>query len=535
MRVSGSKFAPDLDLGNIQCDSNITMTVTSNLVKNGIRLLQHFDRQRISPAIQQRSTLQYLLRRAESTAFGQHYRFPDLLRSPDYSDAFRKTVGLYDYDSMFNDWWHRCLAGEADVTWKGHVRHFALSSGTSGAPSKYIPVTQDMRRCLKTGAFRMFACMPKYDLPADFYTKEWLMIGSTSTLQDLGHCYAGDLSGINASEPPVWIRRFYRPGTQIARIPNWDERTEVIAQNAYKWDISLIAGTPSWMQLTVEHILDHYGLDSLHQLWKNLSVVVTGGTSFEPYRKSFERLLDRPLIHQETYMASEGFIAFQDRPDGNMRLLLNNGIFFEFMPFDDAHFDESGAIRPNVEPLTIEEIQEGKDYALLLSTCSGAWRYLIGDVVRFTDKERAEIIVTGRTKHFLSICGEHLSVDNMTHAILKVEDKLNVGIPEFTVSGVQAGSHHAHRWYIGTNDPIVDKELVGRLLDEELCLLNDDYRVERSAMLQRPQVEIVPVSYFYDWHRQTGKMNGQSKTARVLKGETFEAWERFICQKRQTT
>jgi len=511
------------------------MTVTSNLVKNGIRLLQQLDRQRISPAIQQRTTLQYLLRRAEYTAFGQHYRFSDHLRSRDFANSFRKTVALHDYDSMFNEWWHRSLAGEADVSWKGHVRHFALSSGTSGAPSKYIPVTQDMRRCLKTGALRMFACMPKYELPADFYTKEWLMIGSTSTLQDLGHCYAGDLSGINASEPPMWIRRFYRPGTQIARIQNWDDRTEIIAQNANKWDISLIAGTPSWMQLTVEHILDRYGLDSLHQLWKNLSVVVTGGTSFEPYRKSFERLLDRPLIHQETYMASEGFIAFQDRPDGDMRLLLNNGIFFEFLPFDDANFDENGQMRPNAVPLNIEEVREGKDYALLLSTCSGAWRYLIGDVVKFTDTERAEIIVTGRTKHFLSICGEHLSVDNMTQAMTKVEDLLNVGIPEFTVSAVQSGSHYAHRWYIGTNDIIADKNALARLLDEQLCQVNDDYRVERSAMLQAPQVEIVPLSVFYDWQRESGKMNGQSKIARVLKGSQFEIWEAFVHQKRQVS
>ncbi len=509
------------------------MTVTSNLVKNGIKLLQHFDRQRISPAIQQRSTLLYLLRQAEFTAFGQHYRFSDMLRSSDYTHAYQKSVSLYDYDSMFNGWWHRCLAGEADVSWKGHIRYFALSSGTSGAPSKYLPVSQDMRRCMKTAALRMFACMPKYDLPPDFYTKEWLMIGSTSSLEDLGHCYAGDLSGINAKEPPVWIRRFYRPGTQISRIADWDERTKVIAQNASKWDISLVAGTPSWLQLTLEEVLAYNKMDSLHQLWKNLSVVVTGGTSFEPYRKSFERLLDRPLIHQETYMASEGFVAFQDRPDGDMRLLLNNGIFFEFVPFDDANFDEDGIMRPHVQPLTIEDIQEGKDYALLLSTCSGAWRYLIGDVVRFTDKERAEIIVTGRTKHFLSICGEHLSVDNMTHAILNVENKLNVGIPEFTVTGVQAGSHHAHRWYIGTNDVLPDTALLGRMIDEELCRLNDDYRVERSAMLQKPQIEVVPLSYFYEWQRLSGKANGQSKIARVLKGSQFEAWDKFVCGKRQ--
>ena len=341
-------------------------TVANNLVKKGITLVRQLDPLKPTSGQLQQRCLLGLLRRAGQTDFGRHYDFESAAMAADPIAAFQDRVPMHSYDRMFDQWWNRTLAGEADVSWRGKTPYFALSSGTSGAASKYIPVTADMQRSMRQAAFRMFTCLPKYNLSASFYAKEWLMIGGSASLQDLGHCYAGDLSGINARKPPVWIRRYYRPGTRIARISNWDERTDAIARMAPKWDVGVLTGIPSWVQLTLERVIEYHGLNNIHEIWPNLQVFVSGGVAFEPYRKSFEALLAHPLIYQDSYLASEGFIAFQARPDtSSMRLLLNNGIFYEFVPFNEDNFDEEGQLRPQATALTIDEVEEGVDYALL--------------------------------------------------------------------------------------------------------------------------------------------------------------------------
>ncbi|MCB0616834.1 MAG: GH3 auxin-responsive promoter family protein, partial [Phaeodactylibacter sp.] len=343
------------------------MTVANKLVKKGISLVQQLDQRRSTPVQLQQRTLQNLLKRAEKTAFGQHYNFGQISNAANLEQVFQEQVPLHDYNRMFDEWWSRTLAGEPDVTWRGSVKHFALSSGTSEATSKYIPITTDMQRSMRQAALRMFSCLPRYGLPPSFYTKEWLMIGGSASLQDFGHYQAGDLSGINASKPPVWIRRYYRPGTRIARISDWDERTEAIARMAPHWDVGVLTGLPSWVQLTLERVIEYHGLNHIHEIWPNLKIFVSGGIAFDPYRKSFEELLGQPLIYQDSYLASEGFVAFQSRPGTSaMRLQLNNNIFFEFVPFNESNFDEEGKLRPSAQALTLEDVEEGQDYALLM-------------------------------------------------------------------------------------------------------------------------------------------------------------------------
>lgn len=504
------------------------MNVAGNLVKKGIELVQQLDRQKGRPSFSQMRTLQSLLKKAEFTEFGQAYHFSDLLKSEFQVAAFQDTVPVHDYDKMFDEWWHRSLAGEANISWKGKVKYFALSSGTAGATSKYIPITQDLTRSMRQAGLRMFSCLPKYALPSDLFIKDWLMIGGSASLKNVGKAQVGDLSGINAKRPPVWLRKFYKPGRQVAKLKNWDERTEIIARNASKWDIGVIVGIPSWVQLTLERVIEYNGVDNIHQLWPNLRIFVSGGIAFEPYRKGFEKLLAHPLIYQDTYLASEGFIAFQDRPGTHaMRMVLNNGIFYEFIPFDDNNFDQNGQLVASPDVYTIDEVEENKDYALLITTCGGAWRYLIGDTVRFTNKRRCEIIISGRTKHFLSLCGEHLSVDNMNQAISNVEKEFDIDIREYVVSGVEANGHFAHRWYIGC-DQSVNQALLAKSLDEQLKKVNDDYATERTAMLQEIDLRIIPSRLFQEWQRAKGKLNGQSKIPRVMKGERFKEWENFI-------
>ncbi|MDP4711232.1 MAG: GH3 auxin-responsive promoter family protein [Saprospiraceae bacterium] len=504
------------------------MTVASKLVKNGLKLVYQLDKSHISPGDLQRQVLQQLLKKAQHTDFGTHYGFSSMLDSANFEQAFRSRVPIFDYNQIYDQWWHKTLQGASNVCWKGRVKYFALSSGTTGASSKYIPVTIDMMRAMRQVALRMFSCLPSYDLSPDIYAKEWLMIGGSASLEDMGHAYAGDLSGINARKPPIWVRKYYRPGTQIAKLKNWDQRVAAITEQAHKWDIGVIVGIPSWVQLTLESVVNHYKLNNIHEIWPSLEVYVSGGIAFEPYRKSFERLLAKPLVYQDSYLASEGFVAYQSRPQAaGMKLALNSGIYFEFIPFTEENFDEDGVIKQDPSILTLDEVNEHTDYALVISTCAGAWRYKIGDTVRFTDRERAEIQITGRTKQFLSLCGEHLSVDNMNQAILEVEKQLNVSIKEFAVVPEKTDHHFAHHWYIGCDEP-ANHQSVLDILDQTLMRLNDDYKVERSAMLRPPVVHLHPSQLFYDWQRSSGKLNGQSKIPRVMRGSQAEDWKAFL-------
>ncbi|MCB0571952.1 MAG: GH3 auxin-responsive promoter family protein [Phaeodactylibacter sp.] len=504
------------------------MPLLGNLIKRFLDVGEYLEQRSIDPMQMQRQVLRRLLARAQHTSFGQYYKFHDILRQGRLVDAFREQVPLFDYDSMYKQWWHMSLNGVENVSWRGTVRYFALSSGTSGAPSKHIPVTEEMTRAMQRAAMKMFFALSNFDIGPKLFTKSMLMLGGSSELEQRQDGYfQGDLSGINANKVPFWLRPYYKPGAEIAAINSWEKRIAEIARLAPEWDVGFLVGIPSWLQLMMERILERHQLDNIHQIWPNLKVCVHGGIAFEPLKKGFEKLLARPLVYMDTYLASEGFIAFQDRPGTRgMRLLLQNGIFLEFIPFNEVNFDDDGHPRGEPRTYTLEEAEPGVDYALAISTCAGAWRYLIGDTVRFTDTGRAEVIISGRTKHFLSICGEHLSVDNMNQGIQAVEEKLGVNIREFTVGPVEEGRYYAHQWYIGC-EPLADSQAVREVLDQHLRKVNDDYRTERNSLLGI-RVTTVPTGIFYQWQQAKGKMGGQNKFPRVMKGALFAEWERFV-------
>jgi hypothetical protein len=278
----------------------------------------------------------------------------------------------------------------------------------------------------------------------------------------------------------------------------------------------------------MEKIIERYQLNTIHDIWPHLDFFVHGGVSFEPYKKGFEKLLGKPITYIETYLASEGFIAYQDRQHATgMRLVTNEHIFHEFVPFDYKNFDDNGDLVANPETLMIHEVEEGKDYALLISTSAGTWRYLIGDTIKFTDKERCEIVITGRTKHFLSLVGEHLSVDNMNKAIQIVSNEMNVCIPEYTVVGKPHGTFFAHHWYVASDDAI-NAETLRVKIDEKLKEINDDYAVERNSALQQVFLDVLPEERFMEFMRLKGKIGGQHKFPRVLKGRMLEDWNKFL-------
>jgi hypothetical protein len=292
-------------------------------------------------------------------------------------------------------------------------------------------------------------------------------------------------------------------------------------------------GVPAWLQLCLEKIIERYQLKNIHEIWPNLAFYVHGGVAMEPYKKGFEKLMGKPITYIETYLASEGFLAYQSRQDTRgMQLAFNNNIFFEFVPFDDNNFDSDGNMIDNPEAYMIHEIEENKDYAILISTNAGAWRYAIGDTIRLVDKEKMEIIITGRTKHFLSLVGEHLSVDNMNKAIEMACQQLNVFIPEFTVAGIPYGNFFAHKWFIATDDKVNAAE-IAQLIDQNLQSINDDYEVERRHALKAVEVEVLPEKTFMDFMKFKGKEGGQHKFPRVLKGKILEEWQTFL--QNQTT
>jgi len=510
------------------------MAFIGSILKKGITLRQSLEQKYSHPADLQKQELKKLLLTARNTHFGIHYDFEGLMRSfkddnlNAYYNVYKNAVPIHDYNKISSEWWHQSRSGKKDICWPGKVKYFAMSSGTSEDTSKYIPVTKEMMRSIRRTGLRQMFTLARYDLPEEIFNKGILMLGGSTSLNKMSTFYDGDLSGITANKFPFWFQHFYKPGKKISKIREWGDKLEEVTRNAKDWDIGFIVGVPAWIQLAMEKIIDHYGLKHIHEIWPNLKVYVHGGVSFEPYQKDFERLLGKPLVYIETYLASEGFIAFQALPDSKtMRMVLNNGLFFEFIPFDENNFDQDGNLKANLETLMYHDTVEGREYALLLTTCAGAWRYLIGDTIKIVDKANAEIIITGRTKHFLSLCGEHLSVDNMNRAIQATENELNIGIREFTVAGIRYGNLFAHRWYIGCDDD-VPAETIKTVLDKHLKNFNDDYKVERNYALKEIFIEKLPSNVFYDYMRSKGKEGAQNKYPRVLKNEKLDDWENFL-------
>ncbi len=506
------------------------MKIIGSIIKNAISIRSKIAKEPIeksTPIKLQKKVLKKLITKAQYTKFGDAMKFNEILLSEDMIQAFKENVSIYNYDTIYQEWWYRALNNETYVTWPGKIKYFALSSGTSAASSKYIPVTSDMIRAVKKTSIREIFSLANYDFPKEFYEKGILMLGGSTHLHYNGTYYEGDLSGITAGNIPFWFQHHYKPGNRISKERDWETKLNEIVKKAKDWDIGVICGVPAWLQILMERIIKHYNVDNIHDIWPNLSIYVHGGVSFAPYQKGFEKLLAKPITYMETYLASEGFIALQTHPDRNMELVLNNGIFYEFIPFEEKNFDDEGNVLRDAETITIEEVEENKEYALLISTVSGAWRYLIGDTIKFTNKERCEIVITGRTKFFLNYCGEHLSQENMNRAVELMAEELNVDIREFTVAAIRYDSMFAHKWYLGTDQPL-DPVKAGESIDKHLKKLNDDYRVERIAAIRNVIAEVYPTHVFYDYMKMNDKMGGQNKFPRVVKNAKYENWAKYI-------
>jgi len=282
------------------------MPILGSIIKSAIELRSKIPIESLKtqdPYKAQVRSLRKLLRKAQITSFGEEYGFQEILRQTDPVMSFQQQVPLHDYSTIHRKWWYRTLNGEAFVTWPGQVKYFALSSGTSEASSKYIPVTSDMLRAIQKTSIMQLLTLSKYGLPREFYEKGILMLGGSTQLEFNGTYYEGDLSGITAGNLPFWFQHFYKPGNRISKERNWTTKLDEIVKKAPEWDIGVICGVPAWLQILLERIIDTYNLKTIHDLWPNLTIYVHGGVSFTPYAKGFEKLLAKPLKYMETYLA----------------------------------------------------------------------------------------------------------------------------------------------------------------------------------------------------------------------------------------
>ncbi|MBU6263026.1 MAG: GH3 auxin-responsive promoter family protein, partial [Bacteroidetes bacterium] len=299
---------------------------------------------------EQDRVLKKLIRKAKSTSFGRNYQFEALLNENNIASAFATSVPTFNYNRIYKEWWSKSINGESDVCWPGKIQYYALSSGTSEAASKYIPITTALLAGNKNIMVRQLLTLMHYkNIPYASIAKGWLTIGGSTDLQKGNGFYAGDLSGITAKKAPLWFRPFYKPGRKIAKEKDWHKKLEEIVEKAPSWDIGFVVGVPAWVQMCFEMIIERYKLNNIHEMWPNLAFYGHGGMSFEPYKIGFERLLGKPLTYIETYLASEGFLAYQDHQDAiGMRLVTDEHIFFEFVPFNEKNFDDLGELKENI-------------------------------------------------------------------------------------------------------------------------------------------------------------------------------------------
>lgn len=504
------------------------MAILGNIIKGVIGITDTLSAEP-NHKVNQEKVLKKLLETAQQTQFGEHYNFNSILKSDNLSKSFAEKVPYFDYHQMNEKWWHKLHKGETDVTWPNTPSYFALSSGTTGKKSKRIPVTNEMIEAIRSSGIKQVLSLNNFDLPADFFEKEIMMLGSSTDLQEKNNHLEGEISGISASNIPFWFKGYYKPGEEIAQIDDWDERVEHIAKNAKNWDIGALSGIPAWIELMMQKVIEYHSLNNIHEIWPNLQVYTSGGVAFGPYEKSFKALLGKPVTVIDTYLASEGYIATQTRPETEaMQLNTENGIYFEFVPMHPDYIKEDGSLKNNAPSLTLKEVELDKDYILVISTVSGAWRYLIGDTIKFTNIEKAEIKITGRTKFFLNTVGSQLSVNKMDDAIKHLEEKFSTKITEYTICAKRfEDDEFFHSWYLGTNLKADEKE-IANALDKFLKDANKNYKVARSKALHGVKVKIIPVEKFHEWNDKNKKKGGQVKMARVMKEDKFAEWEEFV-------
>lgn len=473
------------------------------------RRIKRFNRH---PQETQRALWKQLIEAGRHTEWGLIHDY----RSLHTPEAYAKRVPLQDYETL-KPYIERMMMGEKDVLWNGTVKWFSKSSGTTSAKSKYIPVSrQNLFQCHIRGTWDTMTLMYHNRPDArQFECKSMLMGGSLEPYAPYPKTMIGDVSAIMIHNMPFVGRPFFTPDFETALLSDWEVKLEKLAQaGAAEPNIVMIGGVPTWTVVLMRRILEITGKDNMLEVWPNFQAYIHGGVSFRPYREQFRQFFpDDSVSYQEIYNATEGYFAAQDdfsRED--MLLLLDNGIYYEFLPMEA--WDQKD---PQAIPLW--EVKTGKNYALVISTNAGLWRYIPGDTLMFTSTHPYRIRITGRVKHFVNAFGEEVVVENTDKALAQTCRLLNATVTDYTVAPVyfKDDGKGSHEWLIEFERAPVDVQAFGQLLDANLQKINSDYEAKRhkNIALECLQIKVLPKGAFHSWLRSKGKFGGQNKVPRL--------------------
>jgi len=463
-----------------------------------------------NPIAAQRHVLQHLITAAQYTEFGKKYNFTRLFTVKE----FKAKVPIQDYESL-KPYINRMMEGEENVLWNEPVNWFAKSSGTTNDKSKYIPISNESLQNNHYKANKDVLTNYYNNFPgSDLLTGKGLVVGGSHQISKVSDdIQYGDLSAVLMQNSPFWGQWLRTPELSIALLDEWENKIEKLAQTTSNENVTSLAGVPTWTLILLKRILEIKNKQTIAEVWPNLELYINGGVSFVPYREQFEKIIGKPINYLEVYNASEGFFAAQEHPeDEGMTLYTEHGIFYEFMPVE-----EYGKEKP--QTVGLKEVQLNKNYALVISTTGGLWRYLVGDTVQFTSLNPYQLKVSGRLKHYINTFGEEVIVDNSDHAIAQACARTGSVVNDYTAAPVyfSEGRNGCHEWLIEFDQPPSDLEQFTYELDSALKSVNSDYEAKRynSIALSLPKVHILPKGIFASWLQSKGKIGGQHKVPRL--------------------
>ena len=464
----------------------------------------------------QQELLLRLIDFARNTEIGKQYDFTTIYNYK----TFAERVPIQKYETV-ESLIERTRKGEQNLFWPSHIQWFAKSSGTTNAKSKYIPVSNEaLENCHLKAGKDMLCLYINNNEEAGLFNGRGLRLGGSSAIYEDNDTYFGDLSAIIIENMPFWADFSSAPKTEVALMSEWETKMEAIVNETIDENITSLVGVPSWMMVFLNAVLEKTGKKNILEVWPNLEVYFHGGVNFNPYREQYKKLIpSKDFKYYETYNASEGFFAIQDLNDSNeLLLMLDYGIFYEFIPMDKFQDEDSVAI-------PLQDVELNKNYALVITTNSGLWRYLIGDTIKFVSLDPYRIKITGRTKHFINAFGEELIIENAEDALKKVCKKTKSEILDYTVAPVfmDGKSKGGHEWIIEFKKAPKNIDYFAELLDNALKSINSDYEAKRyhDMTLVMPKIHKAENGLFYNWLKLKGKLGGQHKIPRLSNNRDF--------------
>lgn len=464
----------------------------------------------------QNELLLKLLNTAKNTEFGKEHQFSIIKNHADFS----KNVPIQKYET-FEPLIEKCRKGAQNIFWPSEIKWFAKSSGTTNAKSKFIPVSDNALEYCHMKAGKDMLCLYINNNPkTQLFTGKGLRLGGSSEVYQDNGSYFGDLSAIIIENMPFWADFSSAPSQEVALMSDWETKMDAIIDETINENITSLAGVPSWMLVLLNRVLERSGKEHILEVWPNLEVYFHGGVNFNPYREQYKKIIpNKEFKYYEIYNASEGFFAIQDRNGSKeLLLMLDYGIFYEFIPMSTYNGENSIAI-----PLS--EVKKDIDYAIIITTNAGLWRYLIGDTVRFTSLEPYRIKITGRTKHYINVFGEELNIENVEDALKLACEKSNATISDYTVGPIfmQGKEKGGHEWMIEFSKKPTSLGYFTEVLDNALKSINSDYEAKRylNMTLMAPKVHQAKEGLFYSWLKKKNKLGGQHKVPRLSNSREF--------------